>query len=635
MSSARRWLGLALGALLTSSLGSVAAATPRASTPALAGQPDSVREPLAGGAPIIPVSQIRAGMTGYGLTVFRGTQPERFNIRVISVLHHFLPKQDIILIQSDDPRVLHTGIAAGMSGSPIYVEGRLAGALAYGWNFSKDPIAGVTPIENMLADVQRPRRGRDRTPLAQLMPAFRGPQHATDDHSTDALAMDRERRPQETGPLARLLPVLLPREADSRLIRAAVPLSVAGMSAGAVASLGEALAPFHMTPLQAGGGSPSQPSGPDRFTAGGAIAVQLIRGDISANGTGTVTFTQGDRVAAFGHPMFNVGEIYLPIATAEIHHILASQANSMKLSSPLRTLGSLTQDRQSCIVGDTAEQADMIPVRVAVNAPGQREHVFQTEVARHRFLTPMLTGAVATSAAQTAASDVAAAVIQVRSKVAVHGFEPLQHTDFVFSQEGLSARSLLTSTGMRQVNEILFNPFQPARIDQIDLAIQVEYRADVSELIAVSLASDELEPGTRPSLYVTLRPYNGAPFVRAVPFEVPRNLSGQTLKIEAAAGNQARPEIAPPENLEALVANLRKGYPARSLVITLNTPDEGAVHHGALVPSLPASVIATLRPGSSTRRADPYKRLARFVVDMGGVIQGKQELTVRVRDEIR
>src|SRR5215471_6671289 len=113
---------------------------------------------------IIPISEIRAGMKGYGLTVFQGLKPERFDIRVISVLHNFLPKQDIILVQSDDPRLLHSGIVAGMSGSPIYIEGRLAGALAYGWHFAKDPIAGVTPIEAMEKELKRPLRGRASTP---------------------------------------------------------------------------------------------------------------------------------------------------------------------------------------------------------------------------------------------------------------------------------------------------------------------------------------------------------------------------------------------------------------------------------------------------------------------------------------
>src|SRR6478609_11192125 len=149
----------------------VAQAAPAAAAAAAApsGAPASVSPAVASAnrTPIIPLTEVRAGMKGYGLTVFQGTKPEKFDVRVISVLHNFLPKQDIILVQSDDPRLIHSGIVAGMSGSPIYIEGRLAGALSYGWHFAKDPIAGVTPIESMMAELKRPLRGRLNTPVAE------------------------------------------------------------------------------------------------------------------------------------------------------------------------------------------------------------------------------------------------------------------------------------------------------------------------------------------------------------------------------------------------------------------------------------------------------------------------------------
>ncbi|MDW8281193.1 MAG: SpoIVB peptidase S55 domain-containing protein [Myxococcales bacterium] len=583
------------------------------------GRPQVGPPPAARGeVPLLPLAQVRPGMTGYGLTVFAGTQPERFSVRVVGVLRHFLPRQDLIVIRSDDPRLLHSGIAAGMSGSPIYLEGRLAGALAYGWAFAKEPLAGVTPIENILAEMRRPPRGRHQTPLAALL---RGEGPAPAEPSW-------LREPQD---LARLLPPGL-QPGDGRLVRASVPLSVAGLTPAAVAALAEAFAPYHLVPLQAGGAARPGARGPARFVPGGALAVELIRGDISAAGTGTVTYVEGQRVAAFGHPLLNIGEVYFPIATAEVLSLMPSQAQSFKLSSPLEEKGTLVQDRQACIVGDMGGRAEMVPVQVHIRAPGGPEQVFSAEVARHRFLTPLLTSTVATSAVQMAASDVADAVIQLRASVGVRGFDPLERTDYLFSPEGLQPRALLSFAGLKQLQELLLNPFAPVHIDRIDLDVSVQYRPDVAEIVGLSVASDELEPGTWPSLYVTLRPYNGRPYVRAIPFEVPRSLAGQTLKIEASAGNLARPEVAPPESLAGLVSNLRKGYPARSLVVTLQTPDEGVMLRGQLVPSLPASVIATLRPGTSSRRAEPYKRLARLVVDMGVVLQGRQEIQVRVSD---
>ncbi len=581
--------------------------------------------------PIIPLSEVRAGMTGYGLTVFQGTKPEKFNVRVISVLHHFLPKMDVILIQSDDERLKHSGIVAGMSGSPIYLDGRLAGALAYGWHFAKDPLAGVTPIENMMAELKRPLRGKALTPfgIASNEAEVHRPR------SLDDVIADRESERKRNPLLARLpLPPKLLDGAEPRLVRASVPLSLAGFGAGAFSALSEAFEPYHMVPLAAGGAArKSRPGDPKAFENGGAIAVQLIRGDVSAAATGTVTYMEGDKVLAFGPPMFNVGEIYLPVATAEIHTFMSAVSSSFKLSSPLSEIGSLVQDRQTCIMGDTSQRAEMIPVHVTVGGPGRPNREFEAEVVRHRFLTPVLASMVITNAGQTSVSDVADATITVRSNIQVRGHKPLELTDHMYSPDGLSPRVFAQANGLKAIGDILFNPFSPASLDRIEVAVDVDFKADVAEIVGVSLGSDELEPGSRPSLYVTLRPYAGREYVQAIPFDVPRALAGQQIKLTASAGNLSRPDVAPPENLGNVIENLRKSYPARSIVVSVETPDEGVTLRGSVIPDLPGSVIDTLRPGASSRRADTFKRAARVVTPTRGVMVGKQEITARVRDD--
>jgi len=283
----------------------------------------------------------------------------------------------------------------------------------------------------------------------------------------------------------------------------------------------------------------------------------------------------------------------------------------------------------------TVQVTVVVPVQVTVQTPGQSDRVFSTEVASHRFLTPALAASVATSAIQAAVPDVSDVTVRVQSRLGVRGFEPLVQTDTMFSPGGMSPKLLQSSSGMKQLQELLFNPFGPTRVERLDLTLAVEFRSDVTEIIGLSLVSDELEPDTRPSLYVTLRPYSGTQQVRAVPFEVPRSFAGQTLKIEATAGNLVKPEVAPPESLADLVDNLRKGYASRQLVITITTADEGVSHRGRIIPSLPASVIATLRSGSTTRRGEVQKRLARFAVDFGTILVGTKELTVQVKDDPR
>ncbi len=640
--------GGAAAAATPTSAPKLASATPTAPGPVSSpdGAPAASRQLPA--TPIIPVREVRAGMTGYGLTVFKGTHPERFAVRVIGVLRNFLPQLDLILIDSDDPRLLHSGIAAGMSGSPIYIEGKLAGALAYGWQFGKDPVAGVTPIERMLSDMRRPLRGQPAAPLiAADGPAADWPPGAGAERERFVAPLPRREllralaggeAPAATldSALHRLTPAsLLP---EPRLVRASVPLSVAGLSERALDGLREALSPYQVRPLQAGGAGVSNAKGPDRFEPGGSLGVQLIRGDISATGVGTVTYVDGEKVMGFGHPMLGdggAGEVLFPIATAEVVTILSSLSSSFKMATPLTTLGSLLLDRETGVVGEVHKQAPMVPVQVTVQIPGQSDRVFSTEVASHRFLTPLLAASVASSSIQSAAPDVSDVTVRVQSRLGLRGFAPLLQTDTLYSPGGVTPRLLQSSSGMRHLPELLFNPFGPTRVERLDLTVAVEYKSEVAEIIGLSLVSDELEPDTRPSLYVTLRPYSGAPQVRAVPFEVPRGLAGQTLKIEASAGHLVKPEIAPPESLTDLVENLRKGYAARQLVVTLTTTEEGVSHRGRLIPSLPASVIATLRPGSTTRRGEVYKRLTRFAVDVGTVLVGTKELTVQVKDDSR
>jgi hypothetical protein len=615
-----------LGAALICSTASAQPATPASATSTVAPS----NRPAAKSQQIIPLSEVKAGMTGYGLTVFKGTKPEKFPVRVISVLHHFLPKMDVILIQSDDERLKHSGIVAGMSGSPIYLDGRLAGALAYGWHFAKDPLAGVTPIENMMAELKRPLRGKSSTPFGLAANEAQPRQR-----SLDELIADRESDKKRNPLLARLpLPPKLLDGAEPRLVRASVPLSLAGFGAAAFSGLSEAFEPYHMMPMAAGGaGRKAGPDDPRAFENGGAIAVQLIRGDVSAAATGTVTYVEGSKVLGFGHPMFNVGETYLPIATAEIHTFMAALSSSFKLSSPLTEVGSLVQDRQTCIMGDTALKADMIPVHVTVGGPGRQPREFEAEVARHRFLTPVLASMVITNAGQTSMSDVADATITVKSNILVRGHKPLQLTDHMFSPDGLSPRVFAQATGLKAISEILFNPFSPANLDRIDVSVEVDFKADVAEIVNVSLGADELEPGSRPNLYVTLRPYAGREYVQSIPFDVPHALAGQQIKLVASAGNLSKPDVAPPETLGHVIDNLRKGYPARSIVISLETPDEGVTLRGSVIPDLPGSVIDTLRPGASSRRADTFKRAARVVTSTKGVVIGKQEITARVRDD--
>jgi hypothetical protein len=586
---------------------------------------------------IMPLAAVKPGMVGEALTVFQGSKPEPFKVRVVSVLRNFLPKQDIILVRAEDPRVEHSGIVAGMSGSPVYIDGRLVGAIAYAWSFAKEPLGGVTPIETMLAERQRPRRSgkevlADGWPAPDTAP--KGGRFVNSGVPHASLA------PQSDGPAALARGLGLPPTAptlatgEPRLLRASVPLSVSGFSARTVAELSEALAPTGLVPLQAGGGRKPGPPAAGHVAPGSAIGVELVRGDMSTVATGTVTYVDGRSVLAFGHPLFGIGEVYLPLVDAQIHAFLPSLAQSFKMSSPLNEVGTLVQDRQSCIIGDLDARSTMLPIDVRVSGPGVEPRRFHAEVARNRRLTPMLTSLVVGNAITDAEPDVTDMIVTVTSKVGVKGYKPLELRDQIFSPEGVSSRALSMSRGLRAMGELLFNPFEPIVLDRIDVDVRVEYRRDVAEIVGASLPGQEVHAGDTVPLRVTLRPYAGPEYVETVPVVIPRTVAGEVLKIEVASGALVRPDVPQAESLGVYIDNMRKYYSASTIVATLQTADAGASLRGRLIQGLPASAMDTLRPSKQTKRADSYAIADRTVFPTKQLVSGKQELQVLVKSDV-
>ncbi|MEP6652579.1 MAG: SpoIVB peptidase S55 domain-containing protein [Myxococcales bacterium] len=576
----------------------------------------------------MPLSEVRPGMVGEALTVFQGTKPEPFKVRVISIMRQFLPKQDVILIRAEDPRVEFSGIAAGMSGSPVYIGGRLMGAIAYGWSFSKEPLGGVTPIETMLAERNRPRRS-NRDLFTEIAPdGLRTLTLAEGGAGGSAVAVAAVSA--GAGAIAGAT--------EPHLVRVAVPLSISGFDPRVMGELPAEFRAEGLVPVQGagvGGLRRRNDKGAGRLQPGSAIGIELVRGDMSMVGTGTVTYVDHDGgVLAFGHPMFGAGEIYLPLVEAEIHAILPSVSQSMKLSSPVREVGALVQDRQSCVVGDLGARATMVPITVRISGPGAPPRVFRAEVARNRRLTPVLASLVISNALMDAEPDVAEMVVAVKSTVGIRGRKPLELRDEIFAPEGVSRLSLAGTRGVRALGDLLGNPFQPVILDRLDVEVRVEYRRDVAEIVAVSLPGDEVRPGEAVRLRVTLRPYNGAEYTEIIPVVIPRTLAGGTTRIEVAAGSVAKPDTVPAESLSTYVDNFRRYFAPMSIVVGVQTADDGAALHGRLLPDLPGAAADTLRPGNQTRRAEAYRVVDRTVHPTTRLVTGRQEITVYVRDDV-
>ena len=627
--------GLAL-ALLTA-LGTTAGAAPKAPRPE---KPLPAPSPAAGKAApekmpddIFPLARIKPGMKGFGLTVFKGTKPEKFEFEVIGVLTKFLPAQDVVLVRSDDPRLALSGFAQGMSGSPMYLEGKVAGAFSYAFRFSKEAIGAFTPIESMIREGRTPTRGPAGTALAstQEWNQVKGVDTFIAGRDRAASAAERDQAWAVRAPLPPL--PTAPRSAEQRLERAGIPLSVAGFSPKALAEAQRLFSPFGMEPMTGGGGGQSD-EGPTAFESGGSIGVALVTGDMSAVGTGTVSYMDGkNRVLAFGHPMFQMGEIYVPVVTATIHAFMASSMISFKLSSPNREIGTLVQDRQAMIAALTNQRAEMIPVDIRIHGASAKDSEFHTKVVRHRFLTPTFVMMSVYSAVGVHATDVANQTITMKSKLHLRGYQPLTFTDYTFAPDGVSGGAIGYARALRALTPLLFNPYAPVTIDRVEVDVQIEYKTDYIEIDQLSIDDAEITPGKPTTARVTVLPYGAPRYDIPITFTVPKRLAGQIVRVEVAQGDIVRPEMAPPENLNELIEVLRKGtYAGNALVLTVWRPDEGVTLKGKIIADLPDSVIDSLKPGTSTRRAEPFRSAARVVLPVGKVVDGRIDLSVKVKE---
>ncbi|MCB9595247.1 MAG: hypothetical protein H6719_21190 [Sandaracinaceae bacterium] len=585
---------------------------------------------------VIPVSEITPGMRGYGLTVFQGTEPERFDVEVIDVLHNFRPDQDLILIRTPHPLLDRAHVVAGMSGSPIYLDGRLAGAYAYGWPFSSDAVAGVTPAAPMLTEMRRPVRP---DPFAGTGPlAARRPARAAGPHLAGLPAYRGDTPVDATTALAahtaRLGAVRAP---DGATLRpAATPLLLGGFDDAVVRMLDAQLEPLGLMTLQAGGAGERTPppNAPTRYVDGGAVGVQVVRGDIASTAVGTVTHVEGARAVAFGHPMIGAGQTSLPTALVRVLHILVSENRSFKISEPVRPLGTLVHDRQSGVVVDSGTRAVTVPVRLRIRGvEGAPRTEWNFEVASHRVLTPVIMNAAILNALTATASDSADVMYTASSRVWVEGrSEPVTIADEGYSRLGAANPLALSGLRLFQVMEAIYgNGFEVARADHVEVDLDVRFARETVSILDASVPADEVDPGSTVPVRVVLRRFGQDEEVRVVPVRIPESLAGESVRIDLQPGPSATIEHVQARSLDELFTSIGERYPTTSMVVTVATPSRGLRFPGHVVRHLPRSALDSLQLTNDADRARPFITYDRHEVGLGNVVSGgaRIELTVR------
>lgn len=576
---------------------------------------------------IMPVSDIKPGMRGHAVTVFSGEKTDRFEVEVIDVVPDFQPGQDAILFTSSDPRMKHHGIVGGMSGSPVFIDGKMIGAIAYGWRFNKDPIGGITPIEDMLGvdalpyrpDVIPGGKPKARKGTAAWADAMLG---------LDVSPLPARRRPADLSPTGGLEPL-------------GNPLSLGGFGPKTTAFLADTLG---MVPVRGGAGGNlstppgAKPRGKKKWSPGDSISVILVGGDLNAAPNGTVTWVggkNGERLLAFGHPMFEQGPTRFPIADARVHVILPSVERSVKMSSPLDIQGMMIQDRLPAISARTDMVAPMIPVTTHITAAeGKIEpKTYHSTVADSVLLTPSLTAGLLFQALETSASDVVELTVQVEHEIAFEtskGPRTVKIAEEFFFPLGVARGPILRGRGILAMVAALENDFEIAKIRSVEQRAKVDYGAPIELIDEVKLVAGEVRAGDLLQLDVTLRTPRGAERTERIALRVPDDAGDQEIMVEISGGDFVTPYRPIPTGVDDLLDTIAQTYPTRAIVASIYREGEGLSTKHGLMGNLPDSVLETLSPDGGSMKPVRFKRLARRVLPSPKMIEGLQRLKVEV-----
>lgn len=595
----------------------------------------------------ISVDEIKDGMKGYGLTVFKGTEPERFDVEVVGVLKNFRPSQELILVKTPHPRLNVTKNVRGMSGSPIYLDGRLAGAYAYSWAaFQVEPVAGVTPIAPMLSEMRRPIPPgfwplEGGAPLPKGAKAD-GKRAANETPTPSPLGFEGPPGTYDVEAHAKQLATRMNAGVDpSRpIVPAATPLMLAGMSDRSMALVRKLFAPMGLEPVQAGGGGGGKPdpSAPMHYVDGGGLGIQMARGDVSFMGLGTVTHVEGNVLCGFGHPMMEAGVVALPAAIGRVHWIFASDQHSSKIGEAARPLGALVQDRQSAVVVDESKVAPIFPMSVEIRgADGIPKKSWNVEIAEDKFMSSSLSASVLGSIVDASVNERRDVTWRLTSKLKVKGHGTIQLEDFGVATGGMpDAGDLAHSKIARAVGEVLNNPWELTHVEGVESVLSVDYTRELWRLRGVDLLDPVVDAGQPVRVRVHLVPFVGPEVTKVVETRIPEELAGKDVDVEIVPGYQVAPELAAPQSLGELLANsTRQTVLPRSLVVQYRLRSQGVAYKGHVAERLPPFALDALRPVSSDVAPDPFGAYARTIVPMERYVDGADRVRVKVRPVLR
>ncbi|MBU1260666.1 MAG: hypothetical protein KKE31_04405 [Planctomycetes bacterium] len=571
----------------------------------------------------ITIDEIAPGMDAVCLTVYKGVEPEKFSLKVVDVVRNIRPGRNAILVMGTDERFIHTGPVAGCSGSPVYINGRLAGALAFGWMLSKDPLYGVTPIEEML---QAGTCNSESRPSAACA-ASEGPVLDFSKPIDLKAAYDQTinfRNPSSssTGRIT-ILPCPL---------ATTLPQSSFSPFAGIFESAG-------LLPVSAGGSGTFTQYTDTKMEPGGTIALPLVYGDIELSAIGTVTEVADGKVYAFGHSFLGQGPIDVPFATGYIHTVVASVLRSFKFGQSIDIKGALYADESAAIVGAIGKKAATIPMNITVERfNDEKTRTYNCQIISHRYYTPLLAG-VCLSGTATMLGDIPADhTIQYKTNIGIEGYDSIHMENFSSSADLVEC----LADNIGAISLVMNNPYDRPQISSLDFEIKILPKTAVSRIWNFEVSDTTVKPGRTITAKITLESYLASNKTYKTEIKIPQNIPpGEYSLIASGAADyrQFSTALAPyryePENMPDLIkiindiANTKRN----NLYITLMLPADGITIEKSELPQLPLTKAMLLNNEKRSVPALPATEWRSQTIPVDSIVLDSRSFKITVKKD--
>jgi len=565
----------------------------------------------------IPVSEIHAGMHGVAYTVFQGTKPESMGVEVLGILKNANgPKGDIILVRLSGEKAEYTGVVAGMSGSPVYLNGKLAGALAFRiGEFSKEPIAGVTPIAEMLEI-----NAMDRSPGSNAGSAKEGVNTPT---TTSGPGV-------ESVPTQNYANYLKPIEA---------PLVFTGFSQEAMQRFAPQFAQAGIVPVM-GVGSVSETKQPEPLEPGSAISAILVRGDMDIAATCTVTYMDAQHLLACGHPLLQFGMVDLPMTKAEVLATLPSPLNAFKIVNATEPVGAFVQDRHTGIMGEFGKQPEMIPVTLQIHG-GATDKQFHYEVLNNANLSPLAMMATVFNALHGVNEYGEDTTYRMNGRISVNGYPDVTVQNMFAPSDGGQPAAVMAALSLgERFSRIYDNPYNVPGVRGVQLDFDLVRERRWARLEGARTDLIEARPGDNITIETVLRPYRGEVILHQIPIHIPTSTSKGPLRILVSDGEtldrvrRGGPQLGRKMDLASTIALLNKQHVNNRVYVSLLEADPEAMVADKVMPTLPFSIMNVMDSMRGTQEMivqgeSSVSEAATAPLDY--VVAGAQVLTITIK----